>query len=73
MDDDRLPKRLLFARLEGGSSSFQCKRWVDWVKKDLRELGLADDFLTVSQERLRWSRATEASCCAHPPTGVASV
>ena len=57
MDDDRLPKQILFAegvapRPRHGPK----KRWRDSVMGDLQPLGVSDGWFVLAQEREQWLR-----------------
>lgn len=60
MSEERMPKRMLFARLQttrpaGGTK----QRWKDCVQHDLRAMGLEDGWSTLTQQRDKWHSATE--------------
>ncbi len=57
MEDDRLPKQLLFAQLEKKSSvgpGRPIKCWTDYVRDDLRTISLAYDWYRLAQNREKW-------------------
>ncbi len=60
MENDRLPKMLLFSSLEGaGKRGRPIKSWNDYVRKDLGNLGLALTWWRRCQDRPSWKAAIE--------------
>ena len=59
MKDDRLPKRLLFSSLSHLEQTERrpgrlLKSWPDYVREDLRELGIAYHWFRLAQDRDKW-------------------
>ena len=60
MQDDRMPKRMMFARLQTARPAGGAKqRWKDCVQHDLRSMGLEDGWSDLAQQRDKWHAATE--------------
>ena len=62
MQDERMPKRMMFARLQttrpaGGTQ----QRWKDCVQHDLRFMELEDGWSHLAQQRDKWHSTTEGA------------
>ena len=55
MEDERLPKQVVFGELRKKRPCHGVKkRWRDQVSKDLEAIGLRDDWYQLSQDRQGW-------------------
>ena len=57
MNDDRLPKQLLFGSLPKADSvgpGRPLKGWVDYVREDLVTLGMPYDWCRIARDREKW-------------------
>ena len=60
MDNDRLPKIMMFSTLEGaGRRGRPVKCWNDYVRKDLDNLGLSLTWWRRCQDRPSWKAVIE--------------
>ena len=60
MPEERMPKRMMFARLQTTRPAGGAKqRWKDCVQHDLRAMGVEDGWSTLAQQRDEWHSATE--------------
>ena len=60
MPEERMPKRMMFARLQTTRPAGGAKqRWKDCVQHDLRAMGVEDGWSTLAQQRDKWHSATE--------------
>ena len=61
MDDNRMPKRVLFGELQARRPPHGLKRrWRDVVSDDLSQLQLQSSWFTACQDRLAWRRIISA-------------
>lgn len=57
MDEERMPKQLLFGELEKKRPfSGPRKRWRDMISSDLRTLNIQDNWYELAQDRPQWRR-----------------
>ena len=62
MEEGRIPKRMLFGRLEGATraQSKPLKRWKDVVRGDMRSVGIEDRWYGMVGERNEWRAKVRA-------------
>ena len=58
MDDSRLPRKLMFSALSSGkrSAGGQKCRWNDLLARDLKKIGLGEDWRNKAMDRHEWRR-----------------
>ena len=54
MGEERLPKMLLFRKLEKKRPCHGTKRWHDRITSDLRATGIVDNWYSLAQNRSQW-------------------
>ena len=60
MGDERMPKRMMFAKLQTARPQGGTKqRWKDCVQHDLRFMGLEDGWSDLAHQRDKWHSATK--------------
>ena len=57
MDEERMPRKVLFSKIAGGLAGTPAMRWSDLAKSDMRDLLPKRELLTVAKDRLEWRKS----------------
>ena len=62
MPEENLCKRYMLGRPEGRRPVGRPRlRWLDAVRRDLRQMGVEEDWMQLAQDRRRWRTLVEAA------------
>jgi len=61
MDEERIPRKVLFSRIAGRTRECPAMRWSELIIGDLREAGCSGDFTKLALNRKQWENIYSAS------------